>query len=244
VQAPLLSTPSAAVGNFVAPETTPLRAAAPTAPSSITGTVTDPAGARIPAAAVDLRRLDSGDTRSARTDSAGQFSIAGIAPGRYEVQVNAPGFVRSSRQVEISPQEIAKADSVLKVGSSTDSVTVTAETSLLRSEPASLGVLQAGKAQAPEVSSYALPSKLHVAASAARDKIFVAADSAGALFRSTNGGKSWKAVKGPWQGKVVRLRAPLIAPEPNTAGFELTTDSGRIWLSRDGSRWNPAAGQQ
>jgi hypothetical protein len=75
---------------------------------------------------------------------------------------------------------------------------------------------------------------------AAKDKIMLAADPAGGLLLSKNAGKSWKAVKGPWQGKVVRLAT---VPDPAKASnvlFQLTTDSASVWLSRDGNHWYQA----
>ncbi|HVW10983.1 MAG TPA: hypothetical protein VHC90_20500 [Bryobacteraceae bacterium] len=76
--------------------------------------------------------------------------------------------------------------------------------------------------------------------SAASGKIQLKADATGALLRSTNSGKSWKTVKARWQGKVIRLVTPPDAPGAAKAVFQLNTDTGEIWLSRDGNRWNAA----
>ena len=87
-----------------------------------------------------------------------------------------------------------------------------------------------------------LPSKLPAVSTAVKGKLILAADSAGALFLSRNTGKNWKAVKPLWRGKVVRLVA-LAEPAP-AAVFQLTADSGAVWLSRDGSHWYPAPPQR
>jgi hypothetical protein len=68
-------------------------------------------------------------------------------------------------------------------------------------------------------------------------KSMLALDSAGTLFFSGNSGKSWKAVKSQWTGKVVKLVTPPEVTQTSKAQFQLTTDSGSIWLSRDGRRW-------
>jgi len=73
-----------------------------------------------------------------------------------------------------------------------------------------------------------------------RGKVILAVDSSGALFFSGNSGKSWKAVKSQWPGKVVGLLTPPELPQAPKAAFQLTTDAGSIWLSRDGRRWYPA----
>jgi len=74
------------------------------------------------------------------------------------------------------------------------------------------------------------------AAVAARGKLMLKVNSAGALLVSRNAGKHWKTVKPAWPGKAVRV-AVLAEPGP---AFQLTTDSGSIWFSRDGTHWYPA----
>jgi len=46
-------------------------------------------------------------------------------------------------------------------------------------------------------------------------------------------------VKPQWSGKIVDLVTPPEVPEAGSAEFQLTTDSGSDWLSRDGRRWYP-----
>ena len=69
-------------------------------------------------------------------------------------------------------------------------------------------------------------------------------DSAGALFFSGNSGKSWKAIKSPWTGKVASMVTPPELTQDSRALFQLTTDSGSVWLSRYGRRWYPAPPQR
>jgi hypothetical protein len=76
--------------------------------------------------------------------------------------------------------------------------------------------------------------------SVASGPILLRADAAGALSRSTDAGKSWEAVKGEWQGKVIRLATPPNAPGAGDAVFQLNTDAGQVWFSRDGSQWTAA----
>ncbi|MGB7759081.1 MAG: carboxypeptidase-like regulatory domain-containing protein [Bryobacteraceae bacterium] len=63
-------------------------------------------------------------------------------------------------------------------------------------------------------------------------------DPSGALLLSRDAGRHWKAVKPLWQGKAARL---AIANEQAAAAgfglFQLTTESGSVWLSRDGTHW-------
>jgi hypothetical protein len=91
---------------------------------------------------------------------------------------------------------------------------------------------------------HALPSNLPSAASASNGRRMLAADTAGALFLSKNGGKHWKSVKPQWQGKVMQLalsprnlQQPALQKQKVETGFQLTTDSGVVWVSSDGVHW-------
>src|SRR2546425_6707296 len=63
---------------------------------SIFGSVTDPSGAVIPGATVAARRIENGWERQAFTDGRGEFHLAGLMPGQWELQVALAGF-RASR---------------------------------------------------------------------------------------------------------------------------------------------------
>jgi hypothetical protein len=60
---------------------------------TLEGQVTDPSGAAVPAAAVQVIGPD-GAGRSVQTDSEGRYHIAGLADGDYRVIVTSPGFAR------------------------------------------------------------------------------------------------------------------------------------------------------
>lgn len=195
--------------------------------AGITGTVTDPAGAVISGAAIALHELSTSSITKAQTDTSGKFKVSGLPPGRYQLQITSPGFQQTAMQIDLPPREVAIVTPTLSVGSVSETVEVTAATPTLQTESASLAF-----------EPHALPSKLPVATSLANGKIMLSVDSAGTLFLSKNKGKSWKAVKPVWTGKVVELAEP---DPPSIAKFQLTTDSGTEWLSRDGSHWYPAS---
>lgn len=104
--------------------------------------------------------------------------------------------------------------------------------------------------------SFKLPSKKPVAAQLNAGTRTLALDTAGVLFLSYDHGKNWIAVKTQWSGKAVQLNfaaapARLYQVQPSqtqaqsqqsptpTAGFELTTVTGTVWLSSDGLTWHP-----
>ena len=90
-----------------------------------------------------------------------------------------------------------------------------------------------------------LPSKLPIATTVSSAALILAADSAGTLFVSKNGGEPWQAVEQQWQGKVVRLAlAPQTEAKDTTdnrvvapSSFQLTTEAGVVWVSEDGMHW-------
>ena len=62
--------------------------------ASISGRVTDPAGAAVSGATVTANDLETGAIRSATTDEAGRYSIPALAVGDYEVRVTQAKFSR------------------------------------------------------------------------------------------------------------------------------------------------------
>jgi hypothetical protein len=102
---------------------------------TITGTVSDPAGAVIAGAAVQIRNVDTGAVYQAGTSATGNYTLAQLPAGRYQLSVSAPGFkayVREGITVEVA--QVYRADVALEVGSNTESVTVSAEAPLLKTE--------------------------------------------------------------------------------------------------------------
>jgi hypothetical protein len=60
--------------------------------SAIQGRATDSTGAVVSGAAVTVTSLDTGSTRSAKTDEAGRFNFPQLKPGAYKVEIAALGF--------------------------------------------------------------------------------------------------------------------------------------------------------
>src|SRR5580698_2978392 len=58
---------------------------------SLKGQVTDQSGAAVPNASVTLTGPNNA-VKVAQTDSSGNYSVTGLAPGQYTVRVMAPGF--------------------------------------------------------------------------------------------------------------------------------------------------------
>jgi Carboxypeptidase regulatory-like domain/Putative zinc-finger len=202
--------------------------------SGVSGTVTDATGVAIPTASVTIRPGTGGTAMTARTNNAGQFSFVPLPPGRYQVLVTAPGFQTNSQEVEVKSQVIAQANSKLSVGSVAETVVVEAQAPGIQTEAQTLPL---NGRVAKAITPAPLPSKLDSASTAQKNKTILSVDRDGRLYLSTNSGKSWKAVKPVWQDKVIRLVTPPDAGSPAKTVFQLTTDSGAIWFSRNGKSW-------
>ena len=59
---------------------------------TVIGTVTDPSGAVVPAAKVELTDATTGAVRNTATNGAGHYSFVGVQPGTYSVRGSSPGF--------------------------------------------------------------------------------------------------------------------------------------------------------
>src|SRR5579872_5953776 len=60
--------------------------------ASISGSVNDPSGAAVTDAHVTVTDLDTGSVRSGSTNTTGFYTIPGLAPGNYLVDVGKDGF--------------------------------------------------------------------------------------------------------------------------------------------------------
>src|SRR3954464_10519704 len=102
---------------------------------TITGTVADPAGAIVPGAAVQIRNVETGAIYQAGASATGNYTLAQLPAGRYELSGAVPGFKKFVRQnVTVEVAQTYRVDVVLEVGSNTESVTVSAEAPLLKTE--------------------------------------------------------------------------------------------------------------
>ncbi|HEY3827195.1 MAG TPA: TonB-dependent receptor [Bryobacteraceae bacterium] len=108
---------------------------------TITGTVLDPAGAVVPSAPVEAKNTATGAVYPAATSATGNYTIAQLPAGSYEITVSVSGFkkfVRTGLNVEVAGT--LRVDAPLEVGATTDTVTVNAEAPLLKTEGGEVAV--------------------------------------------------------------------------------------------------------
>ncbi len=114
--------------------------AAGQAATSLRGTVTDPSGSTVAGAKVVLANAESKAERTATTGALGEYQFLLIPPGTYTLNITATGF-RSYEQkdLELLVNTPATVNVQLKVGATTEVVTVTSETPALNLVDASVG---------------------------------------------------------------------------------------------------------
>ena len=88
----------------------------------ISGRVTDASGAVLPSADVIVRRPIVGFEQTTKTNSSGEYSVAGLLPGDYEVSARVHGF--SVRTETIRVPQVVRWDVALTPGVATEEVTV------------------------------------------------------------------------------------------------------------------------
>jgi hypothetical protein len=81
--------------------------------ATLSGTVTNPAGAAVPNANVSVKNVSSGQTSQAQTNSAGLYTVPNLLPGDYEVSVAADGFAAGTAKVTLATGAAAKIDVAL-----------------------------------------------------------------------------------------------------------------------------------
>jgi len=113
---------------------------AQTVSTEILGLVSDATGAVIPGAVVKVRRLATGDVRSATTNETGNYIFPLLEIGEYEVTCSALGFKTEVRRgVVLQLQEKARIDFQMQLGEQVEMVEIRGAAPLLRTEDATLG---------------------------------------------------------------------------------------------------------
>ncbi len=106
---------------------------------TITGTVTDPSGAIVADAKVEVSNAATGQVYSAVSTNTGNYTVTQLPVSAYDVKVTVAGFKGYNRTgLDLAAGQIMRIDIPLEVGTVGDSVTVTAEASMLSTETAAV----------------------------------------------------------------------------------------------------------
>jgi hypothetical protein len=111
------------------------------ATTSLGGRVTDASGAVIPGASVRLTSMATGASRLNTTSAGGEYQFSQLAPGRYTLNVTAPGFGPAEKtNMDLLVSQPATVNVVLQAASVKQEVTVTSSVQpVLNTTDATLG---------------------------------------------------------------------------------------------------------
>src|SRR5438552_14701512 len=102
---------------------------------TLTGTASDATGAVVPGGSVEDKNAQTGAAYQAGSSETGNYTLAQLPAGTYEVSATLPGFRKFVRTVVIvSVATVLRIDVTLEVGTSGESVTVEAASPLLKTE--------------------------------------------------------------------------------------------------------------
>jgi hypothetical protein len=112
---------------------------AQTGNGTITGVVTDPTGAVVSNAPIDVKNVETGVLFRAVSTDTGNYTIPQVPLGKYELTATVQGFKKFSRpNITIVGAQVLRVDIPLEVGSNSETVTVSAESTLLQTETGDL----------------------------------------------------------------------------------------------------------
>ena len=107
---------------------------------SISGIVSDPAGAVVPGARVTVTDIDKNTSLSTVTNDTGFYRVGELQPGRYRITAEAAGFRTAVVEgFPVATQQRASVDFSLQVGQVLEQVKVTAEAQMIDTNTSALG---------------------------------------------------------------------------------------------------------
>src|SRR5215471_1821600 len=110
-------------------------------PGTLSGTIKTPSGAAIPNAAVTLTNASTNASTRVLTAPDGTFSIVGVPPGTYKIDVEAAGYKRSSQQNLVLPAGgKAPINITLQLGNKNESVEIKARAPMIQTDNSEMAV--------------------------------------------------------------------------------------------------------
>src|SRR5690242_14391536 len=109
--------------------------------TSLRGTILDKTGASITGATVTLTNVEQAVQRSATSSDTGAYEFVSLPPGTYAIRVEASGFrAYDQRNIQLLVNNPTTLNLTMLVGSSTETVEVSAQSETINTTDASLGV--------------------------------------------------------------------------------------------------------
>jgi hypothetical protein len=106
---------------------------------TITGTIADASGAMIPNAPIEAKNVDTGAVYQAASSDTGNYTLSQLPVGTYQLSVSVSGFKQYLRTgLRVMVAQTLRIDVKLEIGNIAETVTVSAETPLLKTESGEL----------------------------------------------------------------------------------------------------------
>jgi len=118
------------------------------AAGTLTGTIYDASGARVPSATVSIVNTETSQTQSAVSNEVGKYEFRNLPDGHYQVMVSSPGFAVFVRRVAAIP---ANLDVFLSLGGISESITVSGKGPQTTAAPAPTRIRVGGNVQAAKL---------------------------------------------------------------------------------------------
>ena len=97
--------------------------------ASLGGTVTDPTGAIMPSATVEVRNTATNVSRTVQSNDAGLYEVVALQPGEYEVKASKPGFATLVHNgITLAVGQLAVVNISMQVSATSETVTVSGDT--------------------------------------------------------------------------------------------------------------------
>src|SRR5437879_4555868 len=109
--------------------------------TSLHGTVTDKTGASVSGAKVSLDNLGQAVHRELQTGASGEYEFLALPPGTYALTIEKAGFRKFERKnLQLLVNSPATANATLELGSTSETIEVSAQAAALNTSDASLGI--------------------------------------------------------------------------------------------------------
>jgi hypothetical protein len=108
--------------------------------ATITGQVLDSSGAGVPAATITARNVQTGLERTVKTDDSANYTVSALPIGTYEVTSERQGFQKLIKtDIVLQIDQRARVDFTLQIGTTSNTVEVTADVPLTQTDSSSVG---------------------------------------------------------------------------------------------------------
>jgi len=114
--------------------------------ATVVGTVTDPSGSVVPNVSITVTNTDTGLVRTIKTDDSGQYTIPNLVIGHYNLKAEASGFKTEERPgLVLNVNDRTRVDFAMKVGATSESVTVEASIARVQTETGEMSSVITGQ---------------------------------------------------------------------------------------------------